>query len=273
MKVSSIHIATRETAQETVKVALELVQQAQSEGADLIVLPELFAVSYRLHEAALAGEIKGAFQAATQGNNTVIVAGMLEHAASSSRHPHSPPIPVGRPYERQHLNQASVFAGGSEVACYTKNHLIPAFHEPTNMIPGNRLVMVEVAGCKVAVSICFDLRFPELFRSYGLQGAEVFVVPSAWPASRGYAWELFCKSRAAENQAYLISANHAEEPFGVASFAIDYMGMEMARLETEGVLTVEFDPAPLRKLREDFPVFQQRRPDLYGQLVLERVGS
>lgn len=273
MKVSSVHIATRGTAHESLEAALELVSQAQSEGADLIVLPELFAVSYRLEEAVLAGELKGALQAATAGNRTVIVAGMLEHADSPSAHAHSPkPVP-GRPQAQQYLNQASVFAGGAEVACYTKNHLIPAFNEPNNMLPGNRLVMVEVGGLKVAVSICFDLRFPELFRSYALQGVEVFVVPSAWPASRGYAWELFCKSRAAENQAYLISANHAEEPFGVASFAVDFMGMEMARLEREGVMTVELDPAPLRKLREDFPVFQQRRPDLYGELVKEKVGS
>ncbi|MCV5191799.1 hydrolase, partial [Escherichia coli] len=81
-----------------------------------------------------------------------------------------------------------------QMARYTKTHLIPAFGEPETMVPGSELVTLELGGFKVGLAICFDLRFPELFRAYAVDGVDLFLVPSAWPGARAYAWELLTKA-------------------------------------------------------------------------------
>lgn len=251
MKVALVHLATRETPEATLAKALELLAQAQSQGANVAILPELFPSVYNYEAAHKTPEILAALQSFATESGMTLVAGVLEPTDTPNRF----------------ANRARVVGPSGELGVYTKTHLIPAFKEPENMIPGNQLVTLEVGGFKAGVAICFDLRFPELFRTYALMGVDLFLIPSAWPASRGYAWELFCKSRAAENQAYLIAVNHAEDPFGAPSFAIDPMGMEIGRVESEGLKVVELEADFPRRLRQDFPVLTQRRPELYQGLL------
>lgn len=245
MKAALVHLATRATPEATLKAALSLLEQAAQEGAQLALLPELFPSGYRYPDAAATPQVLEALQTSARQHQMVIVAGVLETAAD------------------RYANRVRILGPQGELGCYTKTHLIPAFGEPQTMIPGQELVRLELQGFLAGVAICFDLRFPELFRTYAVGGVNLFLIPSAWPISRSYAWELFCKARAAENQAYLLAVNHAEEPFGAASLAIDPLGMELARLESEGVRVVALDPLYPTRLRTEFPVFPQRRPDLY----------
>ncbi len=251
MKIALVHLATRETPQATLEKALELLQESQSQGANLAILPELFPSVYNYAVAHQTPEILASLQSFASQSGMTLVAGVLEPTDIPGRF----------------ANRARVLGPAGELGCYTKTHLIPAFKEPENMIPGNQFVTLETGGFRAGVAICFDLRFPELFRSYTLMGVDLFLIPSAWPASRAYAWELFCKSRAAENQAYLMAVNHAEDPFGAASLAIDPLGMEMARVEQEGFKVVELEADYPKRLRQDFPVLTQRRPDLYQGLL------
>ncbi|PZA08736.1 MULTISPECIES: nitrilase-related carbon-nitrogen hydrolase [unclassified Meiothermus] len=245
MKAALIHLATRETPVATLKAALPLIEQAAQEGAQLVLLPELFPSGYRYPDAAATPQVLEALQTSARQHQMVILAGVLEQAGE------------------RYANRVRILGPQGELGCYTKTHLIPAFGEPETMIPGQALVRLGLEGFQAGVAICFDLRFPELFRTYAVGGVTLFLVPSAWPMSRSYAWELFCKARAAENQAYLLAVNHAEEPFGAASLAVDPLGMELARLEVEGVRVVELDPTYPHRLRQEFPLFSQRRPDLY----------
>lgn len=249
MKVALIHLATRETPEATLQKALELLSQAHQQGAKVAVLPELFSSGYRFADAAFTPSVLARLERFCAQTGLTLVAGVLEQAGE------------------RHANRARVVGPAGVMATYTKTHLIPAFGEPETMIPGQDLVTLELEGFKVGIAICFDLRFPELFRAYALQGVNLFLIPSAWPRSRGYAWELFCKSRAAENQAYLVAVNHAEDPFGAPSLAVDPLGQELLRVESEGLGLVELDPAFPARLRQEFPVFPQRRPELYQGLL------
>jgi predicted amidohydrolase len=249
MKVALIHLATRQTPQATLEKALELLGQARQEGAQLAVLPELFPSGYRFADAASTPAVLACLEQFCTQTGMTLVAGVLEQAGE------------------RHANRAWVIGPAGQRACYTKTHLIPAFGEPETMVPGQDLVTLELGGFKVGIAICFDLRFPELFRAYALEGVSLFLIPSAWPMSRSYAWELFCKARAAENQAYLVAVNHAEEPFGAPSLAVDPLGLELLRVESEGPGVVVLDPGYPTKLRQDFPVFPQRRPELYQGLL------
>ncbi|GIW30765.1 MAG: carbon-nitrogen hydrolase [Meiothermus sp.] len=249
MKVALVHLATRETPEATLQKALELLSQAHQQGAKVAVLPELFPSGYRFADAAFTPSVLARLEQFCAQTGLTLVAGVLEQAGE------------------RHANRARVVGPAGVLATYTKTHLIPAFGEPETMIPGQDLVTLELEGFKVGIAICFDLRFPELFRAYALQGVNLFLIPSAWPKSRGYAWELFCKSRAAENQAYLVAVNHAEDPFGAPSLAVDPLGQELLRVESEGLGLVELDPALPARLRQEFPVFPQRRPELYQGLL------
>ncbi len=249
MKLALVHLATRETPQATLGKALQLLQQAHQAGASLALLPELFSSGYRYEDAAHTPSILAQLQGFCTDTGMTLVAGVLEVAGE------------------RYANRAKVLGPDGVLASYTKTHLIPAFGEPQTMVPGQELVTLELGGFRVGLAICFDLRFPEIFRAYALEGVDLFLVPSAWPNSRSYAWELFCKARAAENQAYLVAVNHAEEPFGAASLVVDPMGMQLLRQETEGIGVVTLEPTLPSRLRQEFLVLPQRRPELYQGLL------
>lgn len=246
MKVALLQLATRETPEETLAAALPLLQQAHSHGASLAMLPELFSSGYRYADAGRTPWVLQQLWEFCKQHPITVVAGVLE--ADSDK--------FG--------NRARVIGPNGEMASYTKLHLIPAFNEPTTMMPGQDLCSFSLGGFEVGLSICFDLRFPELYRLYASEGVDLFLVPSAWPKSREAAWELLCRARAAENQAYLLAVNHAEEPFGAPALAVNPMGEVIGRLEGEGLLLVDLDPTWPKRLRQEFRVLSERR------IVLER---
>jgi predicted amidohydrolase len=249
MKAALLHLATRETPEATLEAALELSREAVARGADLALLPELFPSGYRYPDAEKTSGVLSELQSFARSSGMVIAGGVMERAGE------------------RYANRMYVLGPTGRMARYTKTHLIPAFGEPETMVPGSELVTLELGGFKVGLAICFDLRFPELFRAYAVNGVDLFLVPSAWPGARAYAWELLTKARAAENQAYLLAVNHAEEPFGAASLAVDPLGMERVRLESEGVGVVELDAELPKRLRQEFRVLSERRPELYAGLL------
>lgn len=255
MKTALVHLATRETPEATLEAALGWLEQAHAQEASLALLPELFSSGYRYADAAKTPWVLARLQDFARRTGMTVACGVLE--------------PAGE----RHANRLRVLAPEGERAVYTKLHLIPAFDEPRTMVPGERPVMLELGSFTAGLSICFDLRFPELYRGYAVQGADLFLVPSAWPAERAAAWELLTRARAAENQAYLLAVNHAEAPFGAASLAIDPLGEVLGRLEREGVLVVELESALPKRLRQQFPVLSERRRDLYGDLFAQPVSK
>ncbi|RDI96579.1 nitrilase [Meiothermus sp. QL-1] len=249
MRVALLHLTTRESPEATLEKALELLEEARRQKAHLAVLPELFPSGYRYELAPRTPWVLAELERFCGQSGLRVLAGVLEVAGE------------------RYANRAHLIGPDGLQATYTKTHLIPAFNEPATMTPGQSLVRLGLEGFQAGLAICFDLRFPEVFRAYAVEGVDLFLVPSAWPRARAYAWELFCKARAAENQAYLVAVNHAEAPFGAPSLAVDPLGQEMLRLEAEEVGVVELEPGYPTRLRQEFPVFPQRRPELYAGLL------
>lgn len=90
---------------------------------------------------------------------------------------------------------------------YSKIHLFPEMSEDEIFAPGKKMAATEINGVKVGVLVCYDLRFPNLFRSLAKAGCEVILIPALWPETRIYQWETLLRARAIENQVYIVGAN------------------------------------------------------------------
>jgi predicted amidohydrolase len=128
------------------------------------------------------------------------------------------------------------------------------------MTPGDGPVVHD----RLGLATCYDLRFPEMFRALLDGGAEVVLMPAAWPAKRVYHWRLLTLARAVENQSYVVACNtagtHAGVPMGGGSMVVDPWGDVLAEGGTgEEVLVADLDLELLRSTRESFPVLADRR--------------
>jgi deaminated glutathione amidase len=159
--------------------------------------------------------------------------------------------------------------GGEVVARYRKIHLFdvelpgqPPFRESATFRAGNELVTHEMPQARLGLAVCYDLRFPELFRALVERGAEMFLVTSAWPYPRVEAWTVLNRARALENQAWLISANCADgDPVACCgrSMVVDPWGTAVAAAgDRAGVLAAEIDPGAAKAARADFPALRDR---------------
>lgn len=158
---------------------------------------------------------------------------------------------------------------GAVVATYRKLHLMDALgvRESTYVVPGDRpSPVVEVAGARVAIAVCFDLRFPELFRLYALAGAELVAVPAAW--YRGPLKEevlhALARARAIENTVYVAVANQYSDRFTGRSAAVDPLGVVAVDLGIgERYAEVSLDLNYLEEVRRQLPLLSLRREDVY----------
>lgn len=237
-------------------------------GADLVVLPELWAPTgfgYRGWAAAAEppdGPTITAIAAAAKEIGAHVHAGSIIEAAGEGAD--------RGPQGRGRWN-TSVLIGpdGASVASYRKIHRFGfAAGEPDQIEAGQDLVTAElrIAGedLTVGLATCYDLRFPELFRGLVTAGAELFVVPAAWPAARVEHWRLLGRARAVENQAVMIQCNtagtHARTRMGGHSQVVAATGEVLAEAGAdETVLTAEIDLAAVRQYRREFPVLADRR--------------
>lgn len=166
---------------------------------------------------------------------------------------------------------------GELVDTYKKLHMfditIPGevnFLESASVKKGEELVLTEIAGVPSGLSICFDLRFPELFRLYAMAGAKVLFLPAAFTAFTGAAhWETLLKARAIENVCFVVACNQTGEytpgnaNYG-HSMVIDPWGRVLADAGSEvGVTVVDIDLDEIEKTRKLMPSLANRRDDIY----------
>ncbi len=162
---------------------------------------------------------------------------------------------------------------GRRAGTYSKTHLFTPIHEEQHMVAGNALTLVETPWGRAALAICYDLRFPELFRTYALRGADFVLHPAAVPHPRLPHWQVLTRARAIENQMFFLAINQVgsenwnSDPvtyFG-SSAVIDPLGNVLIEgNETdEALLTVTIDTALTAATREQRPVLKDRRPELY----------
>jgi len=261
-KAAVVQMVSTPKVGENLAAAGELVARAAGEGAKLVALPEYFCILGMRERDKLAAREKDG-------------AGPIQDflAASAARHGvwlvgGSVPLECADPGKVR--NSCLVYdSGGRRVARYDKIHLFglelgaERFDESATIEPGTEPRAVESPFGRIALSVCYDLRFPELYR--GLAPMDVILVPSAFTATTGRAhWETLLRARAIENLAWVLApAQGGRHPNGREthghSMVVDPWGRIVAeRAAGPGVVMAEIDPAVQSKLRESLPALTHR---------------
>lgn len=170
--------------------------------------------------------------------------------------------------------------GGAILAEYRKVHLFRGADadETSVFVPGRKLVTFEFESIQFGLSICYDLRFPEVFRAQALAGCHALLVASAWPRARIGVWEPLCTARALENQCFLLGANRVGEegafPFGGRSIFVTPTGtVTVADGQEECLLHGVVDLRELISARRAVPSMSHRRPDVYAEVPDDSTDS
>lgn len=233
-----------------------MATEAARRGSHLVVFPELWSTGYALERSRELAETlsTGIFNqistVATQ-NKISIVGSVMERRGMET------------------ANSAPFFAPtGRMLGIYRKIHLFRLMNEDTYLLPGSSPLIQDTPWGKTALAICYDLRFPELFRRYALEGAQMVVIPAEWPLERIEHWRTLLQARAIENQYYIVACNTAgqigDTTFGGHSMIVDPWGKIVVEGgEDPGLFTAEIDLDRVAQVRERIPVFDDRRPELY----------
>ncbi|QWB24388.1 MULTISPECIES: carbon-nitrogen family hydrolase [Streptomyces] len=255
MRASVIQIAVDEgesVESRRWRVASLVREQA---GADLVVLPELWTTGAFAYEE---------FGREAEPLDGPTYEAMAKAASDAGVWLHAGSIPERDP-EGPLYNTSLVFSpSGDLAAAYRKIHRFGFDKgEAVLMGAGAELVTVRLPGTVLGLSTCYDLRFPELFRSLVDAGAETLVVSAGWPERRRSHWTLLAQARAVENQSFVVACGtagtHAGVPQAGHSIVVDPWGEVLAEAGAdEEVLTVEFDPGKVATTREQFPALKDR---------------
>lgn len=245
----------------------QMVGGAAGQGAEVIVLPEIFNSPYQtdlfpLYAEPFPGPSTDFLAAAARKYGVCLVGGSIVEQDSD-----------GRIY-----NSSFVFDDqGSLLARHRKIHLfdidIPgkiSFRESDTLAAGNTISTFQYKSIGFGLMICYDCRFPELARATVFKGAEVLVIPAAFNPTTGPAhWELLMRSRAVDNQIFVAAASPARNPEASYqawghSLVVDPWGtiMQEAGISEEIIIT-ELDFSLLERVRSELPVLKQRRTDVY----------
>jgi len=224
-------------------------------GSDLVVLPELWPLGGFAYDAWSPG-------AETLDGPTAEI--MSEAARSAGVWLHAGSI-VERDPDGPLYNTSLLFSPTGELTHTYRNIHRFGFDsgEAAAMAPGTEIAVASTGFATLGLATCYDLRFPELFRTLLDAGAEILVIPAAWPARRREHWTLLARARAVEEQSFVLACNTAGTHGGVEqaghSLVVDPWGEVLAEAGTaEEVLTVEFDPGTVARTRADFPVLRDR---------------
>lgn len=283
MRVSAIQLAYTDREDQSARIRRAAALAASQHEADLIVLPELWsagAFDYRAWgtraESVATGPTIAALAAIARETGAYIHAGSILEATDEAQArlaacggdiAAADEIPDG---QRGLYNTSVVLdPAGEVVASYRKIHRFGfGSGEPTLLDAGEDIVTcpITVDGREITLGLatCYDLRFPEMFRALVDAGAEVVVVPAAWPAARVDHWSLFARARAAEDFTALIACNtagyHARTQMGGRSVIVDAAGVVLAEAGPDAtILTAHIDIDAIAQRRESFPALADRR--------------
>jgi len=237
---------------------------------DLVVLPELWAAGYFAFDRYedLAQPVPGPLVETIRG-----------WALSLGAHVQVGSILERGPSGRLHNTALLIGPSGEDLLEYRKIHVFGYQSlEATLLTPGTRTDVVRTDLGGVGISTCYDLRFPELYRGLVDAGAEIVVVPAAWPMARLGHWRLLTRARAVENQVLLLACNAAgrqgEVELAGHSAVIDPWGRVLGEAGAdEEVLVVDIDLEVVSRTRKEFPVLEDRRLDLSSNRPREDHGA
>ncbi|MEA4815423.1 MAG: carbon-nitrogen hydrolase family protein [Lachnospiraceae bacterium] len=266
MKVGIVQMPVFMDKVEDVEFAVKSIKKLSDKGADLIVLPEMFCCPYsnkyfRSYSEPEGGYVFTELSKAAAENNVYVVGGSMPE------------------YDDDKIyNTSYVFdRKGNKIAKHRKMHLFDInveggqrFYESDTLSPGNSITLFDTEFGKIGLCICFDMRFPEIFRVMTLEGARAIIIPAAFNMTTGPAhWELTLRQRAIDAQLYTIAAAPARDDNGEYvsygnSMITDPWGKVVFRAGAyEETGLVDLDMALVDKIRKQLPLLSARRTDVY----------
>lgn len=270
MRAAAVQLNSTSDRDRNLEAAERLVRAAAGDGAELVVLPEkwtLLGDAEALEAGAepIGGDSIAAARGWARELGIDLVAGSFAERAPGSEKPANTSVLIDRE--------------GEIGAVYRKIHMFDvdvggvAYRESETEQAGDQIVLGEAAGVPLGLTVCYDLRFPELYRVLAVRGARLITVPSAFTAETGCDhWEVLLRARAIENQAFVIAANQVGEApphydsYG-HSMIVDPWGRVLAEAEDgqgECFVSAELDLAEQERVRESLPSLANRRPEVYA---------
>lgn len=244
------------------KTVTETVRLAHLPAGSLLVLPEMFSTGFSMNAQNIVEPVHGPTHqfmvTLAREYQLYVLGGVVQRGPTGTW-----PALNGWP-----RNEAlAVNPEGQLLARYAKMHPFTLGGEKEQYAAGDEIVQFEWQGLRVTPFICYDLRFPELFRRAAKLGTDLFVVIASWPAPRTYHWTTLLQARAIENQAFMIGNNRCgSDPrltYDGRSLIVDYMGNILADAGGDaGVITAMLDGDAMRAMRSELPFLADMRNDL-----------
>jgi predicted amidohydrolase len=275
VRAAAVQLTATADKATNLETADRLVRAAVRDGASLVVLPEKWSVygtpeDQRDGAEALDGAALTWARAIARELEIDLVAGSIAERAGGGG--------VRDPRGRGANTSVHVGPDGADRAVYRKLHMFDVvvggrdYRESDGEAPGDDIVLSRLAdGTGLGLTICYDLRFPELYRRLAVDGARVLAVPSAFtePTTRDH-WEILLRARAIENQSFVVAANQVGRHApglrtGGRSMIVDPWGIVLAQApDVETHVVAELDLDKLERVRTDLPSLANRRPEVYG---------
>jgi predicted amidohydrolase len=269
LRVAAIQMHSSEDKAANIEHALSLIDQAAATGARLVALPEIWTylgnpAGNRENAEPIPGPVSALLAERARRHGIYLHGGSFHEREE------------GNPRVR---NTALVFdPQGEQIARYSKIHMfdvvlegVATYEESATVQPGDEIVTFDLDGVTVGLAICYDLRFPELFRILALRGAEVIVLPAAFTMTTGKDhWEVLIRARAIENGVYMIAPGqmgpdaNGRWTYG-RSMIVDPWGVVTATAsDLESVISATVDRSLIRRVRKQVPSLANRMPDRYA---------
>jgi predicted amidohydrolase len=231
--------------------------EAARRNSHMLILPELWSTGCAWEQSrelasALNSGIFNDMSAAAAQNKISVVGSVLERRGNEAS------------------NSAAFFApNGRMLGIYRKLHLFRPMSEDKWLQPGASPLSMDLPWGNTGMAICYDLRFPEMFRKYAVDGAKMILLPSEWPIQRVEHWRTLVVARAIENQCYIVACNAVgqtgDTTFAGHSMIVDPWGKIVVEGgETPQLLTAEIEMDTVETVRNMIPVLTDRRSDVYG---------
>jgi len=268
IRVAAVQLNSRGDKAENIRTALELIDRAAAGGARLIALPEIWTYlgdpsGNRDNAEPIPGPLTDLLAERARKHRIYLHGGSFHQ------------LGAGNP---RVLNTTVVFnPDGDLIAQYSKIHMfdvvlegVATFEESATVAPGDEIVTFDIVGFRVGLAICYDLRFPELFRILALRGADLIVLPAAFTMTTGKDhWEILIRARAIENGVYMMAPaqvghdGNGQWCYG-RSQIVDPWGTVLATApDQETVIEATVDRSRLNRVRRQVPSLTNRMPDRY----------
>jgi predicted amidohydrolase len=268
MRVAAVQLTATADQDRNLETADRLVRAAAADGARLVVLPEKWSVlgtadDLRAGAQPLDGPALSWARAAARELEIDLLAGSIAERRDAARNANT---------------SVHIAPDGRDRAVYRKLHMFDVvvggrdYRESDTEAPGDAIVASTLAdGVGLGLTICYDLRFPELYRRLAVGGAQIMAVPAAFtePTTRDH-WEVLLRARAIENQCFMVAANQVGRHApglrsGGRSMIVDPWGLVLAQAsDAETHIVADLDLARLAEIRRDLPSLANRRPEIYG---------